>query len=149
MTTSVSRYEPRTMGLTRLPDLMDRLFNESFVLPSVMDRAFQQIQGSRLIETSDAYVIELALPGVDAEKTDISIVGRNVALKATYATPSWENAAVIWDGLPVGDVVQQFALPGDVEAGNAEAHYEHGILTVRIPKAEHAKPRSIKVNVSK
>ena len=37
MATTMTRYQPET-GMTRLPDLMDRLFKESFVLPTFLDR---------------------------------------------------------------------------------------------------------------
>ena len=45
-----------------------------------------------------------------------------------------------------GSFVRQLALPAKVDADAAQAHFEHGVLRLTLPKAEAAKPRTIKVH---
>ena len=47
-----------------------------------------------------------------------------------------------------GAFERSFTLPATVDAGNIKATYEHGVLTVALPKAENAKPRQIQVQVA-
>jgi HSP20 family protein len=44
-----------------------------------------------------------------------------------------------------GQFMREFALPTQVNADKARAEFEHGVLTLRLPKAEEVKPKSIKV----
>ena len=47
-----------------------------------------------------------------------------------------------------GQFARSFQLPADVDTTRAEASYKHGILTVRVPKKEEAKPRQITVKAA-
>ena len=47
-----------------------------------------------------------------------------------------------------GTFERSFTLPATVDASNIKASYEHGVLTVTLPKAEKAKPRQIEVQVA-
>ena len=147
MATDLTRYGSGR-GVTRLPDLMNQLFQDSFVMPSVLDRSFNGGLNSRILETNDAYVVQVVLPGVEADKVDIQVSGQQVTLKGNYAISTPEGARVLWGGLMSGDFAQSFALPGEIDPGKADANYENGILTVTVPKAEHVKPKSIKVQTT-
>ena len=46
-----------------------------------------------------------------------------------------------------GTMTRSFVLPKSVDGAQCEASYSHGVLTVRLPKREEAKPRSIEVKV--
>lgn len=150
MATALTRYTPVTgMGITRLPDLFSRLFDESFVMPSVFDRSFRQALGSNLYESNDDYIVQVSLPGINPDQVDLQVTGQQLVLKGTYSLPVPENASVIWNGITGGDFVESMTLPGEVDAATANATYQKGILTVTLPKAEHTKSRSIKVSVTK
>jgi HSP20 family protein len=60
-----------------------------------------------------------------------------------------ENVNWIWQGMPTGEFRESFTLPAEVEGGKTEASYEHGVLTINLPKAEHLLPKNIKVSVKK
>lgn len=147
MATDLTRY-PSTRGLTRLPDLMNQLFQESVVLPSAFDGNGHGL-GSRILETPDAYLVQVALPGVEADSVDLQVTGQEITLKGRYAVPTPEGAKVLWGGLMNGEVAERFALPGEIDAGKADARFDNGILTITLPKAEHVKPRSITVQPSR
>lgn len=152
MANTVSRYQPQN-GMSRLPDVMDRLFRESFVMPSLLDRS---LSGSgrpslpvNLFETGDGYVLNAALPGLDPEKIDLQVVGREVTIKGEFESIVPENSNWIWQGIPTGEFFETYTLPVEVQGDSTEASYERGILSLKLPKAEHLRPRSIKVNVTK
>ena len=150
MASALTRSTPTAgTGITRLPDMISRLFDESFVMPSVFDRSFRHVLGSNLHETDDEYIVQVALPGVDAEQVDIQVAGKQLTLKGSYSIPTPENATVVWKGIGEGTFVESMTLPGEVDTSKAGAGYEHGILSITLPKAEHAKPKSITVSVAK
>lgn len=148
MSTDLNRRQPNG-GITRLPDLMNRLFQESFVMPSVLEGSIGQGLSSRILETNDSYVVQVALPGVDTEKIDIQISGQEMTLKGAYSVPTPQGARVLWGGPMNGEFTEGFTLPGEVDPGKAEAGYDNGILTITVPKAEHVKPKSIKVQTTR
>ena len=80
MANTMSRYQPQTNGVTRLPDVLDRLFQQSFIMPSMWDRtvssgATRPTLPVNLFETPDSIVFHAALPGVKPENLDIQVVG--------------------------------------------------------------------------
>ena len=153
MANTVSRYQPQNgTGMTRLPEVMDRLFRESFVMPSLLDRS---IGGNgrpslpvNLFETPEGYVLDAALPGLDPEKIDLQVVGREVTIKGQFEAQVPEKGSWVWQGIPSGEFFETYTLPVEVQGDSTEASYQQGILSLKLPKAEHLRPRSIKVNVT-
>jgi HSP20 family protein len=148
MATTVTRYQPSTP--MRLSEIIERLMRESFIIPTLTERVFRgetETLPSNLLETEDAFIVELVLPGVDPDKLEIHVKGRELIVKGSMEVPPIEKATYIWQGFTGGDFTQRFTLPTDVDGDKAEAQYIHGILTVTVPKAEHIKPTAIKVNV--
>jgi HSP20 family protein len=76
-------------------------------------------------------------------------VGREVTIKGQFETSTPENANWIWQGIPSGEFFETYTLPVEVQGDSTEASYEHGILSLKLPKAEHLRPKNIKVNVAK
>ena len=153
MANTVSRYQPQQNGMTRLPEVMDRLFRESFVMPSLLDRSLggngRPSLPVNLFETPEGYVLNAALPGLDPEKIDLQVVGREVTIKGQFEAQVPENGNWIWQGIPSGEFFETYTLPVEVQGDSTEASYEQGILSLKLPKAEHLRPKSIKVNVGK
>jgi HSP20 family protein len=151
MADTLTRYQPT--GVTRLPEMIDRLFQESFVLPSMVDRAFNRAATSsfpvNLIETPESYVMQAALPGLDTDNLDIQVAGREVGIKGSFESWMPEKGSWIWRGLPTGQVYETYTLPVEVESDATQASYENGILTITLPKAQHLRPKNIKVEVKK
>src|SRR4051794_12410632 len=112
-TNSVTRYQRQTV--TRLPDLVDRLFRESFGNPAFWDRSFagtvRPSLPANLFETSESYVLHVSLPGMKPENFDISVVGREVTIKGKLEITSPEGGDWIWQGIPSGEFFESFTLP--------------------------------------
>jgi HSP20 family protein len=133
--------------LVSLRDAMDRLVSDSFISPRTLLNtvgASLSVQAN-LYETSEGYIVQASLPGVDPEKVQITMQGEMVTLKGERTAPQFEQAQVIWNGIGYGPFEQSFSLPAAAEPEGAEATYEHGMLTLRLPKARHARAHTIKV----
>ncbi len=103
-----------------------------------------------LFETPDAVVVRTALPGLRPEEIDITITEKTLTIKAEHKTeeePREERYLLReWSQGRVGRII---ALPDGLDTDKAEASYEHGVLTVQLPKTEQVKPKSVKVTVPK
>jgi len=133
-----------------LRDAMDRLVADSFISPRALTGAVGASSAlpANLYETAEGYIVQIALPGVDHNKVQITVRGDSVSLKGERIAPQFENAQQIWTGIGYGAFEQSFTLPTAVDAEGAEASYENGILTLRLPKVRQARVHTIKVNAS-
>ncbi|HEY0450483.1 Hsp20/alpha crystallin family protein [Actinophytocola sp.] len=95
-------------------------------------------------ETDDAFIVEVEVPGVRAEDLTVEVVGNE--LTVTGEMKETERQGLFRKRTRrVGEFEFRTSLPRDVDADNIEANLSDGVLTLRIPKAEAAKPRKIEV----
>lgn len=149
MADTMTRYGQQS-GVTRLPDLMERLFRESVVMPGFLNGQYDTGRTSlpvNVFETNDSYVLHAALPGLNPENVDIEVVGRKVSIKGAFEINTPEGGSWLWQGIPTGEFYETYTMPVEVDNTAVEAGYERGILSIVLPKAEHVKPKSIKVTV--
>jgi HSP20 family protein len=93
----------------------------------------------------DNYVLSALIPGVTAEDLSIQVVNETVTIQGEIKNAREDNANYLLSELPSGRFTRILTLPDQLDAAKAEADISNGILTLRIPKAEDAKPKSIKV----
>ncbi len=141
------RYNPFNEAIS-LRDAMDRLFEDSFI-PRTMNNFVGHGVAANLFETSDGFILQVPMPGVNPEAVEITAQQDTLTLKwETKVTPP-EGASVHWQGFQSGQYQQTFALPAAINSERAEASYTDGILTLNLPKAEHVKARTVKVVAKK
>jgi HSP20 family protein len=130
-----------------LRDAMDRLVSDSFINPRSVLSPLGSTRAlpANLYETPDSYVVQVALPGADPEKVSITVQGEVVQLKGERTIPQIENSQQIWTGIGSGSFEQTFSLPTAVEGEHTSATYEHGLLTLTMPKVHQARSHTIKV----
>jgi HSP20 family protein len=141
-----------------LRDAMDRAFTESSIAPlrGLWPGGWGNGTGRMplpldVYATKDEVVIIAAVPGIQAEQIEITINQNTVTL--TGSTPNVASSEEAKDAtwylheLPHGAFQRSVTLPIEVDPAKADATCEHGILRLRLPKAETAKPRQIKVRV--
>lgn len=141
--------EPReTFGSLR--DAVGRLFEESFVNP----RALESLMFGRsfpldITEAEQEYVIEASLPGVKTEDVQITALGDTLTIHATRkpAETTEKARTYVRRERYEGEVQRIITLPIPIEADRVIAAYENGVLTVRVPKTEAAKPKQIRVMI--
>ncbi len=101
-----------------------------------------------ILEDKDSVQIVAELPGIKPEEVKISLENsvltisgekRQVAEEKTEHVHRYERAYGVFE--------RSFSVPSTVDAERIQAAYEHGVLTVRLPKVEKAKPRQIAVKI--
>jgi HSP20 family protein len=151
MATSLTRSasRPEYTPVTRLPDLVDRLFQENGFGLTPRDRwTLGSAHPVNLYETTEGYLMQIALPGIKSENLDIQVMPRQVTIQGTYDISVPENSRPLWQSFQGGEFQQTYALPMEVESEQVDARYENGILTLDLPKREHLRPKSVKVSVN-
>lgn len=148
---TTSTNHQATKGFDRIPDILEQLFQSTVELPVPAQRPAERVGGMpcNLIETWANYYLQVALPGIDPERLDVQVEGRKAIVKGKYAFPEVDNGTYLWHGMAEGEFSEVFPFPAEVDGDKAEAQYERGVLTVRLPKVDYLKPKSVKVQTAK
>jgi HSP20 family protein len=145
---NITRYNPFSEAVS-LREAMDRLFEDSFISPRVSSVFSGRGVAANLYETANGFILQIPMPGVKAEEVEITAQQDTLNLKWQSRVQVPEGATAHWTGFQGGQYQQSFTLPTTINAEGAKAHYTDGILTLTLPKAEHAKARTVKVNAVK
>jgi HSP20 family protein len=95
----------------------------------------------------DAFEVKALLPGLKAEDVSIQVVNETITLQGEFKFEVDEKANYLLQEIPGGKFCRTINLPDVLDASKAEAEMKDGVLTIRVPKAEEAKPKTIKINV--
>lgn len=141
------RWEPFT-GLGNLRSVFNDLFDENF------DRSWAQLNGSKrypavdVLESRDSYLIRAELPGMKREDIKVEVKDGTLVLSGE------RKSEKLAEGVKYRHVERvdakfwrSFSLPETVKHDGIQATYKDGVLEIRVPKAEEAKPRQIEVTV--
>ncbi|MFF0276901.1 Hsp20/alpha crystallin family protein [Streptomyces sp. NPDC004330] len=123
-----------------------------------MDRIVQQLSGTSgtwskpsvmpmdAYREGDVYVIAFDLPGVNPEAVDIDVERNMLTVKAERRPVAQADSVKMeLSERPLGVFSRQLVLADTLDTERIEADYEAGVLTLRIPIAERAKPRKISI----
>jgi len=100
---------------------------------------------SDVFETPDSVVLRFDMPGVSREHVDITV--DKGTLTVTGHAAKEQTGQCVYRETRIGDYQRQFTLTEDVDVDAVTAEMTAGVLTIRIPKAEKAKPKKIKIAV--
>ncbi len=93
----------------------------------------------------DSFLVHFDIPGVDPQSVELT-VEKNVLTVRAERTASWgADAELIVAERPQGSFSRQIFLAETLDSDRIEASYDAGVLTVRIPVAEAAKPRRVSI----
>lgn len=89
-------------------------------------------------ETDGGYTVQAEVPGVPKEEIQVSIEGNVVSLRAEVRQhdQKTEGEKVLRSERYFGSVARSFQLPVDVDAAQAKAKYDNGVLTLTLPKKQ-------------
>lgn len=138
------RWEPAREMMT-LREAMDRLFDDAFTRPFNLTGNLS-LPAIDMFQTDDEIVVKAAVPGMKAEDVQINVTGETLTLKGEVKQKeeskdkAWHIREQRW-----GAFERSILLPNDVIADKAKAEFENGILTITLPKAEQARPKTITV----
>ena len=90
-------------------------------------------------ETDAGYTVQAELPGVPKEDIHVSVDGNIVSLRAEVRQldQKTEGEKVLRSERYYGAVARSFQLPTEIDAAQAKAKYDHGVLTLTLPKKVH------------
>lgn len=96
----------------------------------------------------DTFVLEFDLPGVNPETVDIDIERNVLTIKAERPPRNgdWEMLA---SERPTGLFSRQLVLGDNLDLEHVQADYDQGVLRLRVPVAEQAKPRKVEISTGK
>jgi HSP20 family protein len=132
--------------MTTLRDAMNQLLTESFVRPRGWAGSSQVPLD--LYETENEYVAKLAVPGLKPDNFEITMQQNVLLIRGHTQTEQQEGMRYHVQEQRFGDFNRTIQFPTLVDAEKIQASLTDGILTIRVPKAEAAKPKRITVKAS-
>lgn len=146
---TIVRWEP-LRELHTLQSEMNRLFTTMFDTPDEGARsgARRWLPSMDLVERGDEYILRADLPGVSQEDVNIEIEENVLTISGERKADHHEST----DGFvrierSFGAFSRSLTLPKGVDAEAVTAQFVDGVLTLRVPKPEQAKPRRIQIAV--
>lgn len=100
-----------------------------------------------VIEDANGITLYADLPGVAKEGLHLSIEADTITIEGEVHLDVPEGLEVTHAEVSIPSFRRVFTLSKELEANNISAQLVNGVLTLRIPKAEHAQPRKIQINV--
>ena len=149
---SVIRWSPIS-DLMSLHTAMDRLFSDTFGVSSGQSRtvgaAGEGYLPLDIYQTEKEWVIRAAVPGVDPSTVDVTFDGGQISIKGEIKPPADAKPENYWLRENFyGKFSRQVSLPEDALGDQAKAQFMNGLLTLTVPKAQPAKPKSVKIPIS-
>lgn len=145
--TSLVRFTPRN-DLRRMQRDFDRLFNTFF--PSESEEEGSAVSWTPrldVIETSEAFEVEMDIPGVEKDDITINVHDGILSISGERASREVEEADnVVRVERNTGRFYRSFSLPTKIDDSKIEASHTNGVLRVRLPKVEESKPRKISIS---
>ena len=130
-----------------LRDAMNSLFQDSFVRPGgVPAQSGLSALPLDVSETENEFVVKASLPGVKPDDVQITVHGDTLTIRGESKVEE-EKKGEHWHirERRSGVFQRSLSLSAPVDSDKAQADFEHGVLTLTLPKSESAKPRQIKV----
>jgi HSP20 family protein len=92
------------------------------------------------------FVVVAELPGVRKEDLDVQVRGDTLRIKGKKTVGYEPKASVHRREREAGEFDRTLTLPAQLDAAKVAAEYRDGVLTVRLPRAESERPRSVAIN---
>ncbi len=143
---SVRRWDPWS-DVVSLRKAMDNLLRESFVQPQRGGTIGAFSVPLDIRETGNEYVIQAELPGVQPEDVHLQVKDNTLQISGEVKHEQQEQGQGQWvlSERRYGRFQRTLTLPMPVQADQADAEFENGILIVTLPKAQAARAKSIPI----
>jgi HSP20 family protein len=145
------RWEP-VAELGTIQNEMNRLFNTFFDQPNPTGRndgaARRWIPAMDLIESGDHYVLRADLPGLSDEDVNVQLEDNVLTISGERkAQHEGQQEGYYRLERAFGGFARSLTLPEGVNPDGIQAHFDRGVLEIRIPKPEQKKPRQVQINL--
>ena len=145
---TIVRWEP-LRELSSLQSEMNRLFNTVFDTPVPSGGGTRRwVPAMDLVETADAFVVRADLPGLKQDDVKLEVEDQVLTISGERRAEHEEREEGFYRlERAFGGFSRSLTLPKGVDAEAVSASFTDGVLEVRIPKPEQAKPRRIEIAV--
>jgi HSP20 family protein len=145
----ISRWEP-FRGLPTLNERFNRLFSDTLLGGQAEDSALTTwAPAVDIYETPNELVVKADLPDLNEKDIDVRMENNLLTIRGERKFEkniSEDNYLRVERSY--GAFSRSFSLPNTLKAEAIQAEYKNGVLTVKLPKREEAKPRQVKVQIS-
>lgn len=121
---------------------LDRLTSQAWNRGLGAGSSFMPMDAYR---SGDHFVVHFDLPGVEAESVELTVEHNVLSVSAQRSWQPEDGAQVLFSERPQGSFTRKLQLGDGLDSDHIEASYDKGVLTVRIPVAEAAKPRKVEI----
>jgi HSP20 family protein len=108
-----------------------------------------QTLGINVREEDDAYVLSALVPGIKSDELNIQVLEDVLRIEGEYTrsgpVDKADESNYLVRELPQGSFTRTLRLPAPIDAEQVEAEVTDGVITLRLPKAESARPKQIKI----
>ena len=142
--------DPFETALMPLRDVMNRLFEESYIWPGRLENFTGRTFPIDVYEAKDqqGYIVEASLPGAKPDDIHITAMGDTLTIRVTRKSEEKiEKPTYVRRERYEGELYRSFTLPTKFDPEKIEATFEHGILKLTVTKIEAEKPKQISVKV--
>jgi HSP20 family protein len=127
---------------------MDRLFEDFFSRRPRTAGPLVWQPAVEIAETDNEIIVKAELPGIDPKNVEVAVTGEGLMIKGEAKAEVEDRKRSFYRReLRYGMFQRAVALPTEVKSEETKATFRHGILEVRVPKAERVKPRTVRVEV--
>ena len=148
---AMKAWVPAARPFAELQREMNRVFD------SVFGRHFRPVGRLRsgyvypptnVRETDDAYTVACEVPGLEMADLEVYVTGDQLTVSGTRTNTIPEEGVTLHrHERDTGRFSRAVTLPGPLDSARTEATLADGVLTVRIPKTEEAKPKRVEVHL--
>ena len=144
----LQRWDPFN-ELRQMQDTMNRLWRG--FTPSTFDHEMESWSVPLdVVQEGDNIIVQASLPGVNPEDVQVTIEENVLTIKGqTKMEYERKEGSYLMRERRTGSFHRSLRLPDTADTAKAEPYYEHGVLTVTIPKAEAKKAKQLTINVGK
>ncbi len=144
---AIIRWSP-AREMVRLSDAMDRMFEDSWTRQGQRRMDRETRLPIDVYTTPNEIVLMANVPGLKPDDVNITLEGDTLAISGEIKPPM-ENVDYIFQERPYGKFSRTLTINVPVDVDKVEATFENGVLIITVPKAEAARPKTIKVEAKK
>jgi HSP20 family protein len=100
-----------------------------------------------IYEDETGFTLTADLPGVSKERLGVKVNGDNLLIEGDVSVPAPQDMELLYAEILASSYRRSFTLSRELDASKIEASLKDGVLKLRIPKAEEARPRKIEIKV--
>jgi len=149
------RWTPKTelwdpfSNLTDIQEEMNRLFDTSLRRASRGDFEGAFLPAIDVVEEKETYLVKAELPGLTKDDVNVSLQDNYLTIKGEKKHEAETKEANFYRReRTYGMFTRTIELPTSVDAKKIDAQFKDGVLSVKLPKTEEAKPKEIEIKVN-